>query len=426
MTIRSLNKLDPSKIDTLPDGSWSDGASLYLVVRNGGRLKSWIFRYSIGGRTREMGLGALCAVPLADARAKRDQLRKLIDEGRDPLDERRKMIAQREAQAKAERAAQAAKQPFKEVAEAVLQRKRDGWKHGKEGTSYAAWERSLMVDAKALHALPISEITVDDVEKAVKPKWDAKHHVEGRLMLNRLEAVFGYAASRGMRTAANPAMWSTFKHIAPAKPKGAKHHPSLAWQDAPAFMTELLKITTVSALALEFLILTGVRLNEACKAEWSEIDFERALWTIPEARMKRGIEHVVPLSDRAMAILRALREHSGQGRYVFPGRKRKPISDAALKVVCRRLSGRKASPHGWRATCRSFMADHAMPFDLAESMLAHSRGSVVDAYMRASMAELRRPWMQRWADHLDGKEPVSAEPASAEIIPLIPLARRTA
>jgi integrase len=401
MTTRSLNKLDPKKVGTLPDGSHSDGGNLYLNVRDDGRLRSWLFRYTVAGRTRELGLGALKAISLKDARVKRDELRRLIDEGRDPLAERAK-----------NRAEQAAKKTFREIAQAVLDRKTGGWKGGKGSTSIGAWTRSLMVVAKPLHLIPVDEITTADVKRVVAPKWDGKQHVEARLLLNRIGEVLDYATAHGLRTGDNPASWSIFKHIAPDVPKVKKHHPALEWRDAPAFIERLRSIDTVASLALEFLILTGTRLNETCKAEWSEIGRNRALWTIGESRMKKGQEHAVPLSGRAMAIVTALYEHRGPSRYVFPGRNRgQPITDGAVKELCRKLTDGAACPHGFRATFRSWCSDYGVPFEVAENALAHSKQGVVASYDRSTMIERRRPVMQAWADYLYGKvtEPTSAE-----------------
>jgi integrase len=310
----------------------------------------------------------------------------------------------------------------------VLALKRDGWRHGAKGSSYGAWERSF-AEAKALHQMPIDAITSDDIEKIVATKWDKGHHVEARLMLNRISDVFNYAKAKRLRSGDNPAGWSTFKFLAPAKPKTeAQHHPMLEWKQAPSFMASLRAETSMAAVCLEYLVLTGTRLSEATKAEWSEIDLDARTWVIPASRMKRGAEHTVPLSDRAVAILKALRENrasDGRSRFVFPGiRKGKPLSGSSVKVLCARLTGGEASPHGWRATLRSFMADHEMPFDLAESMLAHSRGAIVNAYHRSQMVELRRPWMEAWATFLlTGKAPTKVgakkqAPTATNVVPL--------
>ena len=164
--------------------------------------------------------------------------------------------------------------------------------------------------------------------------------------------------------------------------------------------------------------LTGTRISETVKAEWDEIDFERRLWTIPGARTKRSVEHAVPLSGRATAILTALHQHraSPGSTIVFRGGldgRGGPINRATVYDQAQRISGGRASIHGFRATLRSWMADHSVPFETAEAVLAHSKGGVVAAYQRSQLIELRRPIMERWAQFLSGEEP-----ATAEVIPL--------
>jgi integrase len=166
-------------------------------------------------------------------------------------------------------------------------------------------------------------------------------------------------------------------------------------------------------LALEFTILTGARISEALKAEWREIDLERAIWTIPPERMKRNLEHTVPLSERAAAILTALHAHK-HGRLVFPGsRPGAPLARASVLDLSYRVSDGKASLHGWRSTLRTWMGDHGVEFELAEAALAHSSSAIVAAYMRSGLVERRRVVMETWSRFLSGQD----QP-TAEIIPI--------
>jgi hypothetical protein len=266
-----MDRLDPATVETLLDGNHSDGSNLYLVVRNGGKLKSWIFRFTspATGKVREMGLGALCAVPLDKARLQRDELRRLVADGIDPLGERarRREEAAREEQARALELAK--KRPFREIAELEIERLRRSWKGGAQSSSYQAWWRTLMTEAAPLHQMPIGEITVDDVEKVVAPLWKRGAHVEGRLALNRIASVFDLAKAKKMRAGDNPASWDVFEKLMPARPKGKRHHPMLKPVVMPAFMEKLRQEPDMSALALEFVILCGVRASEGCRAEWS-------------------------------------------------------------------------------------------------------------------------------------------------------------
>jgi integrase len=408
MATRGLNKLGVKGIEAKGDGNWSDGGGLYLRVHRDGTARSWVFRYAVNHKVHEMGLGKAGAggVSLALARKKRDGLRDMIDKGLDPLGERRRRQAERDA-----------KRTFVEVAAATLAKNQAGWKGGEASSSYKAWRRTLTVEAAKLHQRPVDEITVEEVKRAVAPIWERGGHAEARMALTRLEAVFGYAIAHGWRLADNPASWTkVFKHIAPARPFGdAKPHPALDWRQAPAALARLRQCRGMSALALEFAILTGTRIGETLGATFAEIDLDRAVWIIPAARMKRAAEHSVPLSGRAMAIVKALHERRGRSDLVFPGqRPGRPLDRAIVYAVCLRVTGGKSSIHGWRACLRSWCSDHHVEFPVAESILAHAKAKVVAAYDRSAMIERRRPVMTAWADFLEGKEPA----ATAEVVPL--------
>jgi integrase len=394
MAIRALNKLTSRQVETLGDGVHSDGGNLLLYVHSDGAGRSWIFRYvsPATGKVREMGLGraGANAVTLAAARTKRDEYRGMIDQGLDPLAERQRR-----------RDEQAGKRTFLEVAKLTLDRKVSGWRGGKDGSSFAQWTRTIDKETKPLHALPIDAITVAEIKLVVAPMWDEGHHETARMTLARVAMAFDFAVAHGWASS-NPASWSIFKHIAPDGPD-VKPHPALPWEQMPEFITRLRQSKGMPALALEFVVLTAARLSEVRLAEFSEIDFDKAVWNIPAARMKRGIEHAVPLSSRALAIVTELRALRPKGRYIFPSHDGSPMGRAAIWATACRMTDDRATVHGFRSSWRSWAADHGMPFDLAESALAHSRGAVVEAYMRTSMIERRRSWMQMWDDFLAGK-----------------------
>jgi integrase len=363
------------------------------MVSNEGRGRSWVFAFTspATGRVREMGLGRAGqgGVTLAAARLESERLRALLREGRDPLDERRRNREQ-----------QAGKKTFLEVAKLTLDRKVSGWKDGKDSSSYAQWTRTIRETA-SLHALPIDGIGVADIKRVVAPMWDKGHHETARMTLARIATAFDFAIAHGWATN-NPAAWEVFKHIAPDYPD-VKPHAAIPWEDCPAVVARLRQSASMGALALEFIVLTAARLSEARLAEFSEIDFDKAIWNIPAARMKRGREHAVPLSDRALAIVAELRRLRPKGRYIFPAAHGGPMTRAAIWNTACRTTDDKATVHGFRSSWRSWAADHGMPFELAEAALAHSRGAVVEAYMRTGMIERRRPWMEAWAGFLDGK-----------------------
>jgi integrase len=405
MAIRALNRLTARQVDTLGDGVHSDGGNLRLYVHSGGRGRSWVFTFTspVTRRVREMGLGRAGqgGVSLAAAREERDRLRALLRDGVDPLAERARR-----------RGEQAGKRSFLEVARLTLEKKVSGFRGGRDGSSYAQWTRTIDKDTKGLHGLAIDQISVDDVKRTISPMWDKSHHETARLTLGRLEAVFGFAIAYGWATN-NPAAWSVFKHISPDQPD-TKHHPTIVWADAPALVARLRQSTTMTAIMLEMILLTGVRLSEARLAEFKEVDFDRAVWTIPggsDGRMKRGREHAVPLSGRALAIVSELRRLRPQGRYVFPAAHGGVLSKQAVWAMVCRATDDRASVHGLRSTFRSWAADRGMPFELAEAALSHTSSAVVQAYQRSQMIERRRPYMQLWADYLSGED------QTAEVIP---------
>jgi integrase len=401
------NKLAPRSIASLKDGFHSDGGNLFLLVGQGGKRRSWVMRFTLRGKTYSMGLGGADRVTLAEARDKRDELIKLVEQGVNPLAERRRLEAERAAQ-----------KSFAEVAEMVLDVKRAS---GKANSTLASWTRSLKVECASLAERRLDEIGVAEIKRCVGPLFaPSKQYPEGRYVtaracLQRIEAVLGYATTMGWRTGENPARWKGgFERISPERPGGDRHHPSVDWREAPALVAKLRQSPGMAALALEFVILTGVRLSEGSEARWSEIDFDEAVWTIPGERMKRRKPHAVPLSDRAVALLTALREQGLSRTFVFPGDRGRVITRTGVWAQAKRTCGDSASVHGFRATLRSWMADHEVPFEVAESVLAHAGGALKQAYQRSDLCERRRPWMQRWADFLDGKDAANVVPLAAE------------
>jgi integrase len=394
MATRGLNKLSASEIDTLGDGSWSDGGNLYLKV-DGATRRSWIFRYTTAShKIRELGLGraGTGGVSLKDARRRSAEYRGMLGEGLDPLAERQRRQAE-----------QAAKRTFAEVGALTLARKESGFKSERTATS---WKRTLEVEAKALHDRPIGDIGVEEVKRVVMPMWNKGHHVAARMSLDRLSAVFSYAIAHGWRTSDNPASWSIFQHIAPVRPNGTHHHPAIGWREVPEIVAKLRRSRSMSATVLEFVILTGVRVSEALGAEFREFDLDSKTWTIPAVRMKRDLEHAVPLSDRAVAIVMALKQHRSRGqKQLFLGPDGKPVSRAVVFDQAKRSSDGRSSVHGFRSSLRSWCSDHGVAFEVAEAILAHSKATVVAAYDRSSILERRRPVMERWSRFIEGEEP---------------------
>jgi integrase len=214
---------------------------------------------------------------------------------------------------------------------------------------------------------------------------------------------------------ANPARWKGhLDHLLPpAKKLGVRgHHAAMPYTDLPAFWTKLTELDTTASRALMLLVLTCARTSETLGMTWDEVSFADAVWRVPPSRMKMGVEHLVPLSEQALAVLSVQMAGRGKNPFVFPGKPRQPLSTMALAMLLRRMRvSDVATVHGMRSAARSWMADQGVAFELAEACLAHTTGGVVAAYQSSPMVERRRPTMQAWADHVTGK-------ANANVIPI--------
>src|SRR5690625_266109 len=277
------------------------------VTRTGGR--SWILRTMVGKKRREIGLGGFPAVSLADARQKAREMRELIQQGIDPVE-------QRKAARQALIDAQARSITFDDAAKQFLAGNRYEFRNPKHA---AQWESTLRTYASPV----IGDLAVDTIElphilQILKPIWTTKTETASRLR-GRIEAVLAWATVGGYRGGENPARWKG--HLDAVLPKPSRvakvrHHRALPLDDVGEFMAALRKRKGIAARALEFLVLSAARSGEVRGATWDEIDIESRLWTVPGERMKAGREHRVPLSDAAVALLKALprREDSS---YVF-------------------------------------------------------------------------------------------------------------
>ncbi len=241
-------------------------------------------------------------------------------------------------------------------------------------------------------------MNVDDVKAALLPIWQSKPETASRVR-GRIEAVLDFAKAHIYRQGENPARWKGgLEFILPpvSKVRRVKHHAALPYAEVPAFLMALGGREGVAALALRFLILTATRTGEALGARWDEIDLDVATWKIPASRMKAGREHRMPLSDEAVALLKALPR---AGDYVFPGQRlRKPLSNMALLQALRRMNRGDLTAHGFRSSFRDWAAERTnYPREVIEASLAHTIGSKVEAaYLRSDLIEKRRGLMAEW------------------------------
>lgn len=393
MAERTLHRLSPRRVATESKrGRYADGGGLYLQVSEQG-TKSWLFRFMLNGKARQMGLGPVHTISLSEAREASLKSRKLLLEGIDP-------IAARDRERASQRAQDATAMTFKECAETYIKSHKAGWRNAKHA---AQWTSTLETYAfPVIGSLPVQAVDTPLVMKVLEPIWQVKTETASRVR-GRIEAILDWATVGKYRTGENPARWKG--HLAimlPAKSKVSKvkHHAALPYDEIGAFMEQLSERDGVSARGLEFQILTVARTGEVMGATWAEIDLGRAIWTIPANRMKADKEHRVPLSERATAILRKMQDVA-VSEFVFPGaQSNKPLSNMAFLQLLKRMGRGDLTAHGFRSTFRDWAAERTnYPNEVAEMALAHAVGDKVEAaYRRGDLFEKRCKMMDAWAN----------------------------
>ncbi|MCM8731429.1 tyrosine-type recombinase/integrase [Hephaestia sp. GCM10023244] len=400
---RAINRLTVRQVASLrASGRHADGGGLYLRITPKG-ARSWVFMTTGRGKRTEIGLGAAVDVSLATARRLAAEMREAVATGRDPraviapnVEEGPRIVT------------------FGDFAETYIAGKEVGWRNE---VHRQQWRHSLRAHAAALMAMPIAEIGTDDVRAVLEPIWTTKPETADRVR-GRIERILAGAMANGLRSrdAINPAIWKG--HLSEILPKKKKltrgHHAALDYRDAPDFMVALRKRPALAARCLEFLILTAARSGEALGATWGEIDRKRKLWVVPPDRMKAGVEHEVPLSDAAIALLARVRPSEPKPTdlvFAIDGAAR---SNMAMSMLLRRMGydgARKITVHGFRSSFKQW-ARGKYADDLSEEALAHIVGSKARrAYARGELAELRRPMMSEWAGYLAGEAVAGGGPA---------------
>ncbi len=403
-TRQGRKRLTDALVRSAKKGKHFDGGGLGLYLRveeNGARF--FVQRITIGGRRREIGLGAPPVVTLAMAREAALDNKRLARSGVDPISEKRK---KRDALT-----FKAATEKFLVMRVSALSNE----KHRKQ------WRATLETYAfPVLGEMHVADIEPRDVVRAVHPIWQDKPETASRVR-QRIEAVLSWTTAAGHRTGDNPARWKgNLSEMLPAQRKRGedRHRPAVALEDAPRFFAALRTRDGMAARALELCALTGARSGEVRGATWDEIDFDKALWRIPAKRMKAGRPHTVPLSDAALALLRSL-PRIGKSNLLFPAERARMLSDMAMLQAMRRIhaadieagnrgfvdpqSKRPAVPHGLRSTFRQWAAECGYDRHMAELQLAHEVGSEVErAYQRSDMLERRREMMARYDSFLLG------------------------
>jgi integrase len=384
----------------------ADGGNLFLQVsigKDGHVRRSWVFAYELDGRRGWMGLGPTHTVSLGEARDKARTLRRQLIDGVAPL-------AAKAEQAQQQRLEAAKSMTFGQCAAAYIATHDAGWKNAKHA---AQWRTTLSKQyCGVLYDLPVKDIDTGLVLKAVEPIWQDKTETAHRT-LGRIETVLDWATVRGFRTGDNPARWKGhLAQVLPAPGADVKHHRALPYPEMPSFMAELRSRDTLAARALEFTILTAARTSETTKAGWSEIDFDAKLWVVPAARIKAARDHRVPLSDRAIAILKERQAHRDGDRIFNLG------DNTMLKLLYRMRPD--ATTHGFRSTFKDWASERTS-FDnyISEAALAHAIGDKTEAaYRRGDALDKRRKLMEAWATYC--AEPPVEKTAGTNVTPIRP------
>lgn len=403
MARRTKAILTVKKIETLGVGKHPDGGNLYLHISAAG-ARSWVCRFTLAGKRREMGLGAYPnPVGLADARIAASEALKLAHIGIDP-------ITKRDAD-KAKAVLDAAPvKTFKILAAEFIEKKKPEWRNAKSETQ---WSNTLRDYAYPVIGDKVpADITKADILEIIEPIWTTKRETAKRL-LGRIENIIDYAMFHDLRSAPNPAKYKGFLDTAlPTTRAEKKHYNAMPHKDVAKFMEKLAQVEGTSARALEFAILNANRSGEVRGATWQEFDLESNVWTIPAKRMKAGRAHTLILSDAAVAVLKKM---EGKSKHiVFHGRGGKTeLSDMSLTAVLRRMKV-PYHVHGFRSSFRDWVAEKTdFPREMAELQLAHTVGDSTErAYMRTTMKDKRRVMMTDWAKYC-GRAPATAD-AKAE------------
>jgi integrase len=391
-------KLTARQAATSKPGRYGDGGGLYLIVSPSGARK-WVLRFSFSGKVTEMGLGSAETVSLADARGKATETQKQLKSGLNPIEVKRQAAA-----------VKAGKPTFGRVADNLIEAKKAEWRNTKH---LDQWKSSLEKNAAQLRSRSVDEIDTAAILAVLKPLWQEKPETASRVR-GRIEAVLDAAKAQGHRSGENPAAWrGHLSHLLPKRARHTRgHHAAMSYREVPEFMAGLRERDGFASLALEFAILSAARSGEVYGARWSEIDLAAKIWAIPAKRMKAARDHRVPLSERAIAILRDLAKVK-TGPFVFPSpRGTKPLSHVAMATVMKRMGVEGPTVHGFRSAFRDWAGNETnFPRELAEAALAHVIGDKAEqAYRRDDALERRRTMMEAWAKW--------CEPRVGNVVPL--------
>jgi integrase len=378
-------------IENARPGRYRDGRNLYLDVSPDGRSRRFVFRFTSPqtGKPTAAGLGTFPDVSLADARAKADEMRALIQRGIDP-------IAQKREQRAATLAEQKAATPFN-IALAA---------YGKAFAAKSTTAETVALLKRHVPSLlprPLAAISPSEILMTLAPIQARLPKTAARVR-RAIDQTYAYARAIGLHDGANPADRSVFKFLMPPPP-ASQHFRAMDYRGIPDFWRRLCERPSARVLALRLLILAGLRTREALYLPWAEVDLDQRLITIPAARMKTRKTHVVPITDAMLSVLNQAGEQFGRRVYVFPNSHGGKFPPRALEALLHRTLYVEVSAHGFRSTLRDWLGDCTnVDRDTAEQILAHAIPGVEGAYRRSTGLEKRRQALALWGDYVTGQQ----------------------
>ncbi|MGK8180366.1 tyrosine-type recombinase/integrase [Pseudomonas aeruginosa] len=406
-----MGKLNPKQVENLAEpGTYEDGEGLRLVVKATGR-KSWVLRFQLNGKRREMGLGSFPEVGLKAARIVAAEQRKVLAAGADPMVAR---DAERERQREAQRIKEARKVTFEKLATEYVEAHglawSDKWRKG--------WIRKLELYAfPIIGKLPANEIQTEHVLRVLQPIWIGKTRTADEVR-GQIEQLLDAAKARRLRDGDNPARWrghldNLLSKAEKKKARKRQHFPAMKWQDVPGLMAKLAQSQARAAAAARLLILTGARAQMVRLAAWDEFDLNAGVWSLPAERMKMRQAFDIPLASEVVELLRKLPRIEGSP-YLFPGQGKSGVMHAnAIRNLLHELGHDDVTRHGFRSSFRDWANERThYPREVCELALAHDeRGQTEAAYSRSDFLEKRRALMADWAKY-------ATKPADSKVVAL--------
>ncbi len=382
------------------DKAMSDGVvrGLYLFPAKTYGTGKWILRFTSPetSRRRDMGLGRYPVVSLRKARDLAFEARKLIESGKDPIEERARQLATEKTKV--------SMPTFAEAAQSVHASLKEGFRNRKHSEQWINTLKQYIFPS--IGNLHVSHLAAADFARALQPIWLQKPETASRVK-QRCDAVMKWCAANGFITASPVSIVAQLLPKQPGKRERVAHQPAVPWREVPIFVRDVLHggLQTQSKLMLEVLILTAARSGEIRQMEWTELDFEKGIWTLPAQRMKAKVTHRVPLSPYLLDLLTEQKQTANLEAtvLVFPSRKNTPISDMTLTKCLRDHKvksdsvGRIATAHGFRSSFRDWASENGYSRELAEKVLAHTiRNETEAAYHRTDLLDQRRQMMEAW------------------------------